>query len=82
MYLRPLILYLQTFKNNKDLVGFCVIVQTYWWLKVDGSHVILNGDVAPPEGSLGFRFGKTPSKYAVTYLLPDFEASYSINMQL
>ena len=33
----------------KDLVGFSVIVQTYWRLKVDGSHSIFRGDIAPPD---------------------------------
>ena len=36
----------------KDLVGFSVIVQTYWRLKVDGSHIIFRGDIASPDGRL------------------------------
>ena len=44
--------YLQRFTSVKDLVGFSVIVQAYWKLKVDGSHSILRGDIAPPDGRL------------------------------
>ena len=53
------LIYLQTFRNMKALIGFCVTVQTYWWLKVDGSHIILSGDVAPLQLALG----KTLSMY-------------------
>ena len=40
---------LQIFVEQKHLVAFSVIVQAYWRLKVDGSNIILAGDIAPPE---------------------------------
>ena len=40
---------LQYFVEQKHLVAFSVIVQAYWRLKVDGSQIILSGDLAPPD---------------------------------
>ena len=31
------------------MVAFAVIVQAYWTLNVDGSNIILRGDIAPPD---------------------------------
>ena len=63
---------LQNFKSVSDLVGFSVTVQTYWWLKVDGNHVILTGDIAPDERTLRVGFGRSSKStvkiYTVTFL--------------
>ena len=40
---------LQYFVDQRHLVAFSVVVQAYWRLKVDGSNIILSGDLAPPE---------------------------------
>lgn len=44
--------FMQHFASVKDLVGFSVIAEAYWRLKVDGRHSIFHGDIAPPDGSL------------------------------
>ena len=43
------ILILQYFVDQRHLVAFSVVVQAYWRLKVDGSNIILSGDLAPPD---------------------------------
>ena len=48
---------LQYFVEQKHLVAFSVIVQAYWRLKVDGSQIILSGDLAPPDECV--RIGKS-----------------------
>ena len=48
----------------KDLVGFSVIVQTYYWLKVDCNCIIIRGDIAPPSGISCLGFGEI-SKYII-----------------
>ena len=52
--------FLQYFVDQKHLVAFSVIVQAYWRLKVDGSNIILGGDIAPPDVCL--KIGKRGKK--------------------
>ena len=51
---------LQYFVEQKHLVAFSVIVQAYWRLKVDGSQIILSGDLAPPDECV--KIGKSGKK--------------------
>lgn len=46
---RPFFLFPQIFVEQRQLVAFSAIVQAYWRLKVDGSDIILSGDIAPPD---------------------------------
>jgi hypothetical protein len=46
--------------EQKHLVAFSVIVQAYWRLKVDGSNIILSGDLTPPEECV--KIGKSGKK--------------------
>lgn len=63
--------FLQSFVNVRDLVGFSVIVQAYWRLKVDGNHSIFRGDIAPPDGRLYHLLDKNSRWIMALYLIYD-----------
>ena len=63
--------FLQSFVNVRDLVGFSVIVQAYWRLKVDGNHSIFRGDIAPPDGRLYHLLDKSSRWIMALYLIYD-----------